>query len=58
MHSKYIWIALIAVLLSGFCAADNPTTSIEQQKTTVVEGNHFYSNYEINTTYAIDKVNT
>jgi len=27
------------------------------EKTTVVEGNHFYSNYELNTTYNIAQVN-
>lgn len=52
-YKNYCVLLLLLVSLSY---AETPVTSTTPEKTTVVEGNHFYSNYEINTTYNIDKV--
>lgn len=52
-YKNYYVLLLLLVSLSD---AETPVTSTTPEKTTVVEGNHFYSNYEINTTYNIDKV--
>lgn len=45
-------ILIFISILSAFAQETSP------QRTTVVEGNHFYSNYEINTTYNIAQVST
>lgn len=43
-------VVLLALTFLSNCQQTSP------ERTTVVEGNHFYSNYELNTTYNIVQV--
>lgn len=47
-----LFVLLLISIANGIAQETSP------QHTTVVEGNHFYSNYEINTTYNIAQVST
>lgn len=51
MRGKLFVLLLISI-------ANSIAQETSPQHTTVVEGNHFYSNYEINTTYNIAQVST
>ncbi len=52
MKTSKLGLLIIIALASGLAA------ETDNKRTTVVEGNHFYSNYEINTTYNIAQVST
>lgn len=56
MKMRLAFLAFLFLLSVQFSVAENPQTT--PQHTTIVEGNHFYSNYETNTTYNIEKVST
>lgn len=54
-HYVRSFILLTALTVHSVCITID---QVEQEHSTIIERNHFYSNYEINTTYQINKVDT